>query len=260
MGKSKTDLHWNERAAREKDDAKVNIADTVQRDLELDFVFAHLPRAGRVVEVGCGNGYVSRQVRERVAQLDSFDYAENMVERARRSYGEQNNRFFHGSVLDPSACAGETYDAAICVRVLINLRDLAEQAAAIGNIAGWLKPGGTLILVEGFRDGFDALNRLRHDIALPDILPAAINCYVGLTELMPKIEERFEIVDTFHTGMFDFLTRIIYPRLVGPDRVGEDGEFHRKIEIVARQFNPAALSSLARVRGFALAKRQGSPR
>ena len=67
--KSNTDRHWNERALAEGDDARVNIHDTVQRDLELDFIFSHLPVDGRVLEVGCGNGYVTRQLRERVRHV-----------------------------------------------------------------------------------------------------------------------------------------------------------------------------------------------
>ena len=35
MPKSSTDLHWNRRALAEEDEARVNIHDTVQRDLEL---------------------------------------------------------------------------------------------------------------------------------------------------------------------------------------------------------------------------------
>lgn len=255
MLKSSTDLHWNRRALAEEDEARVNIHDTVQRDLELDFVLAHLPQSGRVLEVGCGNGYVTRQIRERCAWVDAFDFAENMIERARRSWGERNNRFYHGSVLDPATCEATAYTAAVCVRVLINLQSLAEQVSAIDNIAGWLVPGGKLILVEGFRDGFDALNRLRHDIDLPDIVPAAINYYSYLAELRPAIDTRFEVVDSFHTGMFDFLTRIVYPRLVGPDQVESAGDFHDKIASVARSFNPADTMPLARVRGFALVKR-----
>ena len=255
MLKSSTDLHWNRRALAEEDEARVNIHDTVQRDLELDFVLAHLPQSGRVLEVGCGNGYVTRQIRERCAWVDAFDFAENMIDRARRSWGERNNRFYHGSVLDPATCEATAYTAAVCVRVLINLQSLAEQVSAIDNIAGWLVPGGKLILVEGFRDGFDALNRLRHDIDLPDIVPAAINYYSYLAELRPAIDTRFEVVDSFHTGMFDFLTRIVYPRLVGPDQVESAGDFHDKIASVARSFNPADTMPLARVRGFALVKR-----
>jgi SAM-dependent methyltransferase len=255
MPKSSTDLHWNRRALTEEDEARVNIYDTVQRDLELDFVFAHLPESGRVLEVGCGNGYVTRQIRERCAWVDAFDFAENMIERACRSWGERNNRFYHGSVLDPATCEATAYTAAVCVRVLINLQSLAEQVSSLDNIAGWLVPGGKLILIEGFRDGFEALNRLRHDLGLPDIVPAAINYYSYLAGLKPAIDARFEVVDSFHTGMFDFLTRIVYPRLVGPDQVESAGDFHDKIASVARSFNPADTMPLARVRGFALVKR-----
>jgi SAM-dependent methyltransferase len=257
MNKSNTDRHWNDRALTESDDARVNIADTVQRDLELRFIFSQLAADARVLEVGCGNGYVTRQLRERVRHVDAFDYAENMVERGRANYGETNNRFFHASVLDPDACEAGAYDAAVCVRVLINLRDAGEQETALGNIARWLKPGGKLILVEGFTDGFEALNELRRKCELPDLVPAAINFYSSLAQFRPVIERWFTVADEFHTGMFDFLTRVVYPRLVGPDQVGASDDFHRKIDIVARGYNPAAMQPLARVRGFALIKRAG---
>ena len=92
--KLSTDQYWNERARTEPDPAKVNMPDTVQRDFELTFVFKHLWPSARMVEIGCGNGYVSHQLRTRVAHVDAFDFAENMVERARTLYSETNNRFF----------------------------------------------------------------------------------------------------------------------------------------------------------------------
>jgi len=130
MNKSNTDRHWNDRALSESDDARVNIADTVQRDLELQFIFSQLPADAQVLEVGCGNGYVTRQLRERVRHVDAFDYAENMVARGRANYGETNNRFFHGSVLDPPdvvtttgwvpvGVATSTVVITICVEVLL---------------------------------------------------------------------------------------------------------------------------------------------
>lgn len=130
---------------------------------------------------------------EQVKHVDAFDYSENMIERARSTYGEENNRFFHGSVLSRATCDTRTYDAAICVRVLINLRDLSEQITALGNLAYWLKPGAKLILIEGFRDGFDSLNAVRTDCGMPALRPAPINYYSYLDELKGQITSLFEI-------------------------------------------------------------------
>jgi SAM-dependent methyltransferase len=186
MNKSNTDRHWNDRALSESDDARVNIADTVQRDLELQFIFSQLPADAQVLEVGCGNGYVTRQLRERVRHVDAFDYAENMVARGRANYGETNNRFFHGSVLDPQACEAGAYDAAVCVRVLINLRDAGEQETALGNIARWLKPGGKLILVVPNRAS------VHRDVALR----------MGLIGALDELSPRDHLVG--HLRVYDF--------------------------------------------------------
>jgi SAM-dependent methyltransferase len=252
--KSKTDIFWNERSSVESDVARVNISDTVQRDHELQFILKNLNPAMRVLEVGCGNGYVSQQLRSVVAHLDAFDYAENMVESARKTYGEKNNRFFHDSVLSPKN-VGRDYDAAICVRVLINLRNLEEQRIAVQNMARVLKPGGRLILIEGYRDGFDALTKARQKIGLSALQPASINFYSYIRELMPELTEHFAVEQTWHTGMFDFLTRIVYPQLVGPENV-EPGEFHAKIEPIVRTNSLPDLINYARLLGFSLIRKQ----
>jgi ubiquinone/menaquinone biosynthesis C-methylase UbiE len=247
-------LHWDDRARSEADVAKVNIADTVQRDLELQFIFRHVGQGIRVIEVGCGNGYVTSQLRERVAHIDAFDFSENMIKRAKELYGERNNRFFHDSVLDPKI-EGASYDAAICVRVLINLQNLQEQVQALRNIAKLLKKGGKLVLMEGYREGFEELSSLRARAGLQPLKPAAINYYSSLSEFLPVILEQFTVADTFHTGMFDFLTRVIYPTLVGEESSAGPGEFHHKIERVVRSDTGVEFARFARLHGFALIKR-----
>ncbi len=92
--KSQTDLFWNSRTLQESDAAKINISDTVQRDHELQFVFRNLNDTMRILEIGCGNGYVTQQLRALVKHVNSFDYSENMIAFARNTFGEQNNRFF----------------------------------------------------------------------------------------------------------------------------------------------------------------------
>ena len=254
MSKSPTDIHWNERAVLEKDAAAVNIADVTQRELETDFLLKHLKPEDRILEVGCGNGFLTSTLRQAVAHVDGFDYAENMVAQAVKQQGERNNRFFHDNVLEPSKWQGP-YDAIVCVRVLINLRSLAEQKLAIDNMRAALKPGGRLLLIEGYLDGFTELNGLREKVGMDRLKPAAINFYSALGDVRAHLDRDFVVDDEFHTGCFDFLTRVVYPALVGPQNATGHSDFHRKIREIAGAFNPGAFAPLARLRGYALIKR-----
>jgi SAM-dependent methyltransferase len=251
--KTQTDIHWNERAASVADDFEVNIMDVFQRELEYDHVCRYLSSDMTVVEVGCGNGYSTRRFRELVKHVDAFDYAENMIERAKASGGETNNRFIHDNLLAPQRLS-PPYDTVICVRVLINLRDLEQQLRGVDVMASLLRPGGALILVEGFRDGFHELSRLRGELGLPPVEPAAINFYSSLEDLQPALDRSFALEDRFHLGSYDFLTRVLYPLLVGPDNVRHNTSFSERCSELARVFNPDSLEHLSRVRGFFLRK------
>ena len=253
MSKSETDKHWNERAAQLKQNALVNIGDSAQRDVELHYILPHLKSDDVLLEVGCGNGFVTELLRKVVRHVDAFDYAENMIERAKKSYGEENNRFFHDNVLAPANLSGP-YDAVLCVRVLINLRDMEEQERAIRNLANALKPGGRLLLVVGCTHGFESLSAVRQSVGMSPLQPAQINFYSRKSEVLPVIEEFFELDDTFHTGMFDILTRVVYPALVGEENAGVS-DFHTKIAPIAKVLNPEALSEYARLEGMVLVRK-----
>lgn len=252
--KSTTDLHWNERAASVADDVEVNLMDIFQREIEYDYVCRYLESGMRIAEVGCGNGFSTERFRAIVQHVDAFDYAEKMIERAREAFGEENNRFIHDSVLDPQHLESE-YDAVVCVRVLINLRDLDEQKLAIRNMAKLTKQGGRLILAEGFTEGFDALNTLRVEVGLPRLTPASINFYSSTSDLDPVLEESFELEETFHLGAYDYLTRVMYPLVVGPENAKHNTNFSERCSELARAFNPDCFERLSRMRGLVLRRR-----
>lgn len=228
--------------------------DIFQRELEYDYVGRYLTSAMTVLEVGCGNGFSTNRFRGLVTHIDAFDYSENMIERARATFGETNNRFIHDNVLEPKHLA-PGYDAAICVRVLINLQNLEEQQQAIRNLARLVRPQGVFILVEGFTEGFTMLSKLREQLHLPPLEPAKINFYSSLTDLLPDLNEYFEFQDRFHLGAYDYLTRVFYPLVVGPQNAKHNSVFSEKCHQMAREFNPESFEELSRVRGLVMRRR-----
>ena len=254
VAKSATDLHWNERAASVSNDVEVNLMDIFQREIEYDHVCRYLQPSSRILEVGCGNGFSTERFRALVEHVDAFDYAENMVERARAAFGETNNRFIHDNVLDPRHLGSE-YDAVVCIRVLINLHDFEQQQLALRNLAILTRSGGRLILAEGFTEGFDALNALREEVVLPPLTPASINYYSAYEELRPTLEEAFELEETFHLGAYDYLTRVMYPLVVGAENAKHNTNFSERCSELARAFNPDCFEPLSRLRGLVLRRR-----
>src|SRR5438046_9544809 len=113
-----------------------------------------------------------------------------MIERALQSVGEKNNRFFVDDLLYPRLIDA-TYDCVICVRVLINLPDTLAQLLAIQNLARFVRPGGVLLLAEGFTEGFEALSELRQKVGLPPLSPAPINHYSSWHAVRPASDGDF---------------------------------------------------------------------
>lgn len=252
---SETDAFWNERARQEKNDDHVNIADATQRELETSFILNQVRPDDRVLEVGCGNGWLTSRLRAKASWVDSFDYAANMVERAKSLHGEKNNRFFTDNVLN----LGNTqppYSLIICVRVLINLQSLEEQKQAVSSLAAQLAPGGRLVLIEGYLDGFQQTSLLRERCGMSALTPAAINYYSPYAALLEHIRTELHVLDdSFHTGTFDLLTRVVYPLIAGENAVNPLADFHVKTAVLAEKLSLEALKPFARLRGLVLGRK-----
>ena len=254
MSRTQTDQHWSQRAATVANDHEVNLMDIFQRELEFDAIGRYLRPEMQVLEVGCGNGFSTNRFRTTVKHVDAFDKSEEMIERALQSVGEKNNRFFVDDLLYPRLIDA-TYDCVICVRVLINLPDTQAQLLAIQNLAKFVRRGGVLLLAEGFTEGFESLSELRRKVGLPPLQPAAINHYASWQALRPALEENFEITEHWHLGTYDYLTRVLYPLVVGADNAKHNTNFAERCQELAREFNPDAMAHLSRLHGYVLTKR-----
>jgi SAM-dependent methyltransferase len=123
--------HWNETS---RDPASQERATFV-----LSAVERHIGRDARIVELGCGTGWLSDQLAGLVASVTAVDFADEVVGRAQRRYPRVH--FLAGDVMTQPTDAG--YDAVVSVQTLAHV---ADQAAFIDRMADLLKPEGLLIL------------------------------------------------------------------------------------------------------------------
>ena len=246
-------MDWDKRAIICNREQDVNITDLWQRELEYHAIDRWLSKDMDVLEVGCGNGYSTAHFRSHVKHIDAFDSSSDMILRARRVFNQDNNRFFVDDILNPYSIK-KKYDAVLCVRVLINLENIVQQRKAIENMKRYIKVGGELILVEGFRDGYINLDHVRHDVGLPPLKPAESCVYSHIRELLSTISEGLELLCRFHFGMYDYLTRVVYPVFVGTGNVKHNTAFSEGSYRIAKEHNPSSFERLSRVRGFVLRK------
>src|SRR5882724_4881022 len=121
--------------------------DHYYRELEIAKIIEHLKEGEHVLDVGCGNGYSTKQFKKAIYSniYTGLDYSEKMIREA-----EDSDDGISFIVND--ACAIPDYlgkfDTIISERCLINLKDWEEQKAAILEMKRCLRPRGRIILVE----------------------------------------------------------------------------------------------------------------
>jgi ubiquinone/menaquinone biosynthesis C-methylase UbiE len=140
--------HWDRRANSFDDELGHGLVSDEQRRAWLDLLsrlVGSSPR--RVLDVGCGTGFLALRLAELGHTVTGIDLAPQMIEQARRK-AEQQGQQIDFRVGDASAIdlPDETCDFVLARHVIWNLPD-PEQA-----VAEWrrvLRPGGRLLLVEG---------------------------------------------------------------------------------------------------------------
>ncbi|OQB37122.1 MAG: bifunctional 3-demethylubiquinone-9 3-methyltransferase/ 2-octaprenyl-6-hydroxy phenol methylase [Euryarchaeota archaeon ADurb.Bin165] len=99
----------------------------------------HLPARSRLIEVGCGTGFVSRYLKETGYHVECGDlHLEGLQYCKERNAGEAYYQF---NLYDP--VFSEEYDAYCAFDVLEHLDD---DRLALDNMYAGLKPGGLLFL------------------------------------------------------------------------------------------------------------------
>jgi ubiquinone/menaquinone biosynthesis C-methylase UbiE len=140
--------HWDRRAHTFDDQIGHGLASEEQRQAWLD-VFSRL--AGRppqrVLDVGCGTGFVALRFAELGHVVTGIDLSPQMIDRASRKAAHAGQQIDFG-VGDAAAldCPDEAFDLVVARHVIWNL---PNPQRGVGEWLRVLAPGGQLALIEG---------------------------------------------------------------------------------------------------------------
>jgi len=118
------------------------IADRKRVDFIAAVLQGSLPAGARILDVGCGNGVISRHLGRLGFQVLGIDVSAKTIEKAKAATSLSNVNFMQKSA-EELVASGERYDAVICSEVLEHLTD---PGALLKVLYSCLKEDGKLIV------------------------------------------------------------------------------------------------------------------
>jgi SAM-dependent methyltransferase len=180
--------YWESQGATHGESHWASWGDNWAIDLEIETIGKHLKDGDDVLDVGCANGFGALQQwkSHRLGSLTGVDFAASMIAAAnaakvRENYGE-SVRFTAGDVR-ALGFPDNTFDVTYTTRVLINLPTWVEQKQGITECLRVTKPGGTVVLSEGFWEPLMLLNAMRMLTNLPPLVEHDFNRYLKRSSL-----------------------------------------------------------------------------
>jgi ubiquinone/menaquinone biosynthesis C-methylase UbiE len=152
----------------------------------------------RLLDVGCGNGYVAARIHCEFPNLviDGVDANLSMVNCA-NSRMLPTARFYCSTAaqLDTLGLTPGTYDLVFSTRCFINIMDEIERYESVRISSNYVKAGGTLALMEGFESGQGPYNSVRQSLGFEIIPSSWHNVYLNSEKLIQTLQDSFEYLD-----------------------------------------------------------------
>lgn len=157
-------------------------------------VDAMAPRAGRILDAGCGPGRVGGELARRGHTVLGVDVDPVLVEEAARTYAHLPEAAWEvGDISDPevAAFAGvEPFDVIVCAGNVLTFMAEGTQREALANFARLLAPRGRAVVGFGLQRGY-AYDTFRTDIKAAGL---AVHSLHSTWELHPFDAERDDFV------------------------------------------------------------------
>jgi 2-polyprenyl-3-methyl-5-hydroxy-6-metoxy-1,4-benzoquinol methylase len=96
----------------------------------------------KIYEIACGNGFLSRLLKQAVNEVRASDISESLIEFAKNKYETKGIKYEVRDATDFSKMPSSHFDAVVMHQGIFYIKDLRKLAKGINKI---LKPGGVVI-------------------------------------------------------------------------------------------------------------------
>jgi SAM-dependent methyltransferase len=223
---------WESEASELGGTPQVSIRDLYFRIHELHTLLALIPRTGRLLDAGCGNGFGTVILSRRAQFTLGVDYSANMIRWADRLVRDAAHRarisrefspfwalphaeddevaFLEADVREPIGVT-PPFDVLTAQRLLINLTSAADRRQALAALRGSARAGSLLVLCETTLEGFDRTDAYRARFGLPGLERHWHNSYLDESETTrwSDLGWTAEVQLGFET--YTLLSKVVYP-------------------------------------------------
>lgn len=187
--------YWNNQAKKYKSTHTASWGDNWAIDLEVNAIKDYLTSDSLIIDVGCANGFATFFQYENVKpkSIIGIDFAESMIREANKvklnKYKSNPIDFEVGDVRE-LRFVKDNFDFTYTTRVLINLPTWDEQIKGIEECLRVTKPGGKVILSEGFWEPLCLLNSVRKLTGLNPLVEHDFNRYIKKERLIDYLNTK----------------------------------------------------------------------
>ena len=237
--KAKMMSFWSERAKLYEGDPRANTNDIWLREVEIAYV-DHAIKAEAtkdILDFGCANGYSTMRLAKLNPEtsFNGWDINPDMIGIA-ESFVETDhpgNLSFRLTDILQEETHGK-FDLIYAIRVFQNLESLEMQKAVLDALVKRLNPGGRLLYIESYLDGY---NKLNEDRIKMDLKPLPIHEHLTLLtdDFDNYVSSKLEPLSRdYVSSSYYLITRLLYSYIakVNAEQIDYNHPIHQVAALV----------------------------